>query len=143
MPIQSIDTHLGEATVLAVVLHADTRLEAQPLCQAGGVGGFEQFRIHHVNKTGGYPPHGRSAVGRDYHFVEGDVVRLQLEVHFLRGVLLHGYFFVQREIADVFHFDGKCTHGEVLQEIMPSCVGGGANGGAFHPKVDVREMFTQ
>jgi hypothetical protein len=32
MPIQSIDTHLGEATVLAVVLHADTRLEAQPLC---------------------------------------------------------------------------------------------------------------
>ena len=96
-----------------------------------------------LTRLGGYPPHGRSAVGRDYHFVEGDVVRLQLEVHFLRGVLLHGYFFVQREIADVFHFDGKCTHGEVLQEIMPSCVGGGANGGAFHPKVDVREMFTQ
>ena len=48
--LQTIDTHLLETTVLAVILHTYPRLEVQTIGQGGGIVGLKHSRIQHIHQ---------------------------------------------------------------------------------------------
>ena len=108
---QSVDAHLLEATVLAVVLHAHARLEVQPVGQRGGVRRLEYFRVEHVHQRGRQAAGRLVPVGGYHHAIERHGVLLGVEVN-LQGLSLpQRHLAFDGLVADGFHHDGERSLG--------------------------------
>ena len=98
-PFQSVDAHLREAAVLAVILHAQSRLEVERLGEVGGVHRFKQLGTHHVHHHGGILAVYLVAVGGHHHFVRQEAFFLHQEVHHGGIVLVYAHFLLLRLVS--------------------------------------------
>ena len=76
MAVESVDAHLREAAVLAVVFHTQSRHEIERLCQTDGIGGGHGARRDNVDQRRRLPAECLLAVrgNRDFIHVQGVVV---------------------------------------------------------------------
>ena len=88
MAVQSVDSYLREAAVLAVVLGAHAWLEVESLRQTGALREVEELGAEHVHKVGRQASCRLVAVGRDHHLVESYVVGVEREVLLLCGFMV-------------------------------------------------------
>ena len=114
MAVKTVDAHLGESTVLAVVLGAHARLEVEPLSQAGRLCNVEEFAANHAHQVGSQSALGLVTIGRNHHLVKTKIARAESEVQLLAGVLLDGYALALGGIPHIFRLDDKRTLGKVL-----------------------------
>ena len=140
--IKSVDSHLGETAVLAIVFRAHARLEIESLSQTNALGDIEELRPNHVHQIWCQASCCFVAVGGNHHLVERHVVGLQGEILFLRGIVLHGHGFLHCLIPQEFHHNGVCAFGQIFQEIMPRLVGCRGDGGAFKLYCDKRHVLS-
>ena len=61
--VEAVDTHLAEAAVLAVGLHAHAGLELQSLGDVGRLGALEELRVKHVHERRCFAAHRLAACG--------------------------------------------------------------------------------
>ena len=80
--VESVDAHLGESAVLAVVLDTHAGLKRKPLGQAGGIGAFEKHAPEDTHQRRGLAPQRGRTARRDHHFVHRDAARSHLEIEF-------------------------------------------------------------
>ena len=96
---QTVDTHLGETAVLAVVFHTQARLVVERLGEVGGVHHFEELGAHHVHHHRSRLPAYLIAIGGNHNFIGHEAFFLQLEMYHRRKVLVDFNLFFLRLIA--------------------------------------------
>ena len=104
---QAIDAHLGEAAVLAVVLHAQARLVVQCLGKVGGVDHLEQFGTHHIYNYRSCLAAYLVAVGGYHHFIGHETLLFHREMYDGSKVLAHRHLLL---LGLVTH----CRHTELV-----------------------------
>ena len=104
---QAIDAHLGETTVLAVVLHTQARLVVQCLGKVGGVDHLEQFGTHHIYNYRSCLAAYLVAVGGYHHFIGHETLLFHREMYDGSKVLAHRHLLL---LGLVTH----CRHTELV-----------------------------
>ena len=86
---QTVDTHLGETAVLAVVLHPQARLVVECLGKVGGVHHLKELGAHHVHHHGSSLATHLVAVGGHHDLIGHEAFLFHLEMHHRRKVLVY------------------------------------------------------
>ncbi len=142
VPVETVDAHLREAAVLAVVFRAHTGLEVEPLRQASGLRDVEKLTADHVHQVGGHSSRCLVSVGRHHHLVEGHIIGGQGEVELLGGVMADGDGLLHRLVAHHLHNDRKSALWQVLQEVVPCLVRRCDDGGALEQDGHVGQVLA-
>ena len=143
VPVESVDAHLRETAVLAVVFRAHSGLEVEPLGQAGGMGRFKEFCIQNIHHCRRLPAQRLVAVGRDYHLVERHLVFIHFKVHFRRLALHDGHLPALRPITCGPHLNGEPPLGQVFQQIVACGIGGRLDECAHDKHADARQVLLR
>ena len=128
MTVQTVDAHLCETTVLAVVLGTHAGLVVESLCQAGGLGGLELLAVHHVYQVRCLTALCFATVGRNHHLVQGNVIGLHDEVHLAGLVLAYDNLACDGAETGVADLQGDGILWQVLEEIVTGSVSCGGDG---------------
>ena len=128
--VQTIDAHLCEATVLAVVFGAHAGLVVESLCQAGGLGGLKFLAVHHVYQVRCLTTLCFATVGRNHHLVQRNVVRLHDEVHLAGLISVDDYLTGNGTETGVADLQSNGILGQVLEEVVTGSVCCGGDGSA-------------
>ena len=140
--VQTVDAHLLETTVLAVVFHSDTRLEVESLSQVARIGLLKGLGIHHIHQGGCHATRGFTPVGRYHHPFQVNHVLLYFEVH-LQGLALGKiYLACGGLVAHGRYHHSERTLGKIDQMVMAGGVGGSAQSGALKHYLNIGEMFA-
>ena len=91
MAVETIDAHLRETAVLAVVLHAQSRHEVQGLRQTDGVNGLHGLRGGDGHQCRCFPPQGLLAVRGNRDFIHVQCVVLVVMVRHILSPHTKGY----------------------------------------------------
>ena len=143
MTVKTVDAHLGESAVLAVVLGAHTRLEVESLRQAGRLCNVEDLAANHAHQVGSQSALGLVTIGRNHHLVKTKIARAESEVQLLAGVVLDGYALALGGIPHIFRLYDKRALGQVLQKEVAGLVGSRAYGSALNLDYYVRQVFAR
>ncbi len=142
MTVESVNPHLGESTVLTVVLCPYARLEVQSLSQTGALRNVKQLGVYHIHQVRRKPSLRLTSVGRHHYLVEGHVVGFQLEVQFLRVVLSYSNFLLLSLVSKIRHLNSERAFRQVLQEIVSRVVRCSAYSGTLQPNCNVWHVFA-
>lgn len=140
--VEAVDAHLGEAAVLAVVLHAHAGLERESLRQRHGVGPLEQIGAHDAHQRRRLALERLGAAGRDDHLVHREALLVDLEILLEAPARRKAHLPPLRGVAQRADLEHEVAHGEVFQKVVARGVGRGAVGGAHHGDRGVGEMLA-
>ena len=143
MAVETVDAHLREAAVLAVVLDTHAGLERQPLCQARGIGLLEQPGVQHAHQRRRLPAQPGGTAGRYDHLVHRNAALHHLEIQFGRLPAPECHLLRLRGITQRADFERQRALGQVFQEIMPRSVGRGTECRARHGDGRIGNMFMR
>ncbi len=142
MAVESVDSHLGEATVLAVVLHPHTWLEAQAVGKRAGVDQAEHAVVDNAHQHGAVAALEFAFAAGDHYLVEHEGVGFDFEVDFQSVPCRQG------------HIPGlgnesyrRCLHGvfagaKVAECVVSAGIGYGECARALEHDVVVREVLA-
>ena len=139
--VKTIDAHLLETAVLAVVLHPDAGLEIQSLSQVDGVGRGEDLRVEHVHQRGSEAAGCLVAVGRDNDAIEGDLILLHLDIQLDGFPLFQLYSLDNSFISQCLELHLEVAFRQVLQEVVSGIVGRRSDGGSDDEDVDKSQVL--
>ena len=143
MAVQTVDAHLGESAVLAVVLDPHAGLERESLRQARSIGLLEKIGPQDAHQCGSLAAQRRRTAGRDDHFVHGDAVLGDFEIEFGGLTLRRRHDDPQRLVTQGADLDGEFALGQILEKIVARSVGRGAERGADNGDRSEGDMFVR
>ena len=142
MTAETVDTGLGEAAVLAVVLHAHARLEGEAFRQRGGGGGGENPVVHDVDEGGGFLAVAVVARGAHHHLFDGEMVFSDVQVDFEGLAPVDFHLLLGVGVADGGRHDGEGAGRDVAEHIMARIGGLRADLGAFQHDGNIGEVLS-
>ena len=143
MTIETIDAHLGKATVLAVVLRAHTRLEVESLRQASGLRDVKKFTANHVHQVWSQSSLSLVSVGGNDYLVETQIVWVETEIQLLGFILSDDYTLRLRGVTHILRLDDERTFRQVLQKEVARHIGGSGDGCSLHLYDDIRHVLAR
>ena len=139
---QTIDTHLLETAILAVVLHTHAGLEVQTVGQGSGVRSLEHLGVEYIYQRRSQTAGRLVTVCRYDDTVQGDSVFLGIEIDLQRLPFLKGHRLLLGFISDRFHDQGIFSLGKIFHIIMTGSVGGRTDRRTVEVDIDKREMLS-
>ena len=119
MAVHTVDSRLGEAAVLAIILHPHSGLEDKSVRKSRRNGLGENAVVHDIHKARSLLARRIVSRSAEDDFVYGETFLLKLEVGFIRFSLfefqLYRAFFVAHGRRD--HFES--AHRQVAHSVMP------------------------
>ncbi len=141
--VEAVDAHLGEAAVLAVVLHAHAGLETQALRQADGIGLLEQRGVEHADQGRGLAAERGAAAGRHHDLIHGDAAFGDLEIDLARLARTGMDLLTRGIVAEHLHLDLDVAERQVLQKVVSRGIGRGAESRADHHDGGEGDVFLR
>ena len=127
MAVEAIDTHLGETAVLAVVLHAHTRLIIEAVGQRAGIDKAENPVVDHTDKRRTMAALEFALGTGDHNLLEHHGVGHYLEVEFERLAGLQGHLLALGDIARISGLHLVFARRQMPQSVVAGGIGGGAD----------------
>ena len=101
MAVETVDPHLGEAAVLAVVLHPHSGLEVQTVGKRAGAYVCEQLPCGDVDQCRTLPALGLCLGGCHHHLVKHERVGSKAEIKLCRATRSHRDPGTPRAVTDI------------------------------------------
>ena len=141
-PIQTVNPHLLESAILAIVLHPNSRLEAQSFRQTGCACSFKQFRIQHFHNGRCLPAGRLITVCRHHHFIQRHLILFHFKIEFQGKPFFQHHFPLLPFIADSRHHHRKLSLRQIPQEIVSRSVRRRSDGRPFQSYCHKRQMLA-
>lgn len=118
MAVETVDAHLGESAVLAVVFDAHSGLEAESVGQGVGADAGEELRCGDADERRTVAALGLALAAGDNDLIEHQGVGHHFEIDFGRGPGLDGDFAAHGLIAYEGHFESVGSRLQVAELIV-------------------------
>ncbi|MBR8721618.1 hypothetical protein IX307_002869 [Bacteroides pyogenes] len=141
--VHTVDAHLVEAAVLAVVLHAHARLEDDSLRKIVGIGAGEHLRIDYVHQCRSQTAGGLVAVGGNNYRIERGHILFKIEIQLDRNPFFKNDFLLFCLIPDSFHHNRFLAQRQIHQAEMSRIVGNGTDGCPFQENTHSGDMIAR
>ena len=139
---QTIDTHLLETAILAVILHTHAGLEIQAVGQGSRVCGLEHLGVEHVYQGRSQTAGRLVTVCRYDNTVQGDSVFLGIEINLQCLPFLKVHRLLLGFISNRLHDQGIFPLRKIFHIIMTGRVGSRTDCRTVEIDIDKREMLS-
>ena len=140
--VQTVDTHLLETTVLAVILDPHARLEIQSFGQRHRIGRFKHFRIQDIHQRRSHPACCLITVGRNDNAIQRNSIFFRLKIHLQGFPFLENHLLLDRLIPDRFQHQLKFSFRQIGQRVMTGSIGNRSDRCSFQENIHIRDMLS-